>query len=316
MRTHHIIAEKLLQAQQRRSCLFASNEAESKALRRRTAAGELISPHRGMFIDAQYWNTLNGSEKALHIARGLSGRHPSWTFAGPTAAAVHGFEHQWSIHRSGLYIASQTSSGRSPGGVNRIYMTSIPVANVRGMQVTSQARTLVDCGLTLPFINALPIFDSAFRNGTSEDDVLLICTQLRRDVEPIRRLLAHADPASENGGESLARAVMLEERFALPRLQHVFVNPKNPGQWYRVDFVWFFPGGYTVVAEYDGTAKYVDPSMTDRQTIQAVVSRQGERERNLYSWGVSHIFRFTYDDVIRRQPLTDKLIKAQIPRAG
>ncbi|MBW3091285.1 hypothetical protein [Bifidobacterium miconisargentati] len=122
------------------------------------------------------------------------------------------------------------------------------------------------------------------------------------------------DPLSENGGESLARAVMIEEGFPVPQLQRVLETPGNPGEWYRVDFMWSFPGRYTVIAEYDGVVKYTDPAMTGRRSIQAVVNQQGERERKLYEWGVNRIVRLSYDDVMRRQPLIDKLCAAGLPR--
>ena len=315
MKTHHTITDKLAQAQQQRSCAFAANDAEGKALRRRTRGGELVSPHRGLFIDAQYWKTLNGVDKMKHIVRCLSQRHPSWVFAGPTAVAIHGFAHQWSIH-SAVYIASSVNAGHGAKGVHRIFMTDLPAVEIQGIPVTSVARTLVDCGLMLPFASALPIFDSAFRNGHEASAVRDICSALHRDTASVEHLLTHANPLSENGGESLARAVMIEMGFAVPQLQHVFANPQNTGEWYRVDFAWLFPGGYTVVAEYDGVAKYVDPAMTGRKTIQTVVHQQSERERRLYAWGVSRIVRFTFDDVVRRQPLADKLAGVGIPRVG
>lgn len=316
MKTHRIIADKLIQAQRRQSCIFAADNNEGKALRRRVRAGELSSPYHGMFVDAQYWNALNEAERVRHIARCLATRYPSWVFAGPTAAAICNLDHQWSIHRSGLYVASSVRSGDKTDSVSRIFMTEIPVAEAQGLRVTSVSRTLVDCALLLPFSKAFPIFDSAFRNGVSEQSVRDACAGLRRDVSAVRRLLAHVDPRSENGGESLARAVMIEAGFQSPQLQRVFVDPRDSSHWYRVDFAWCFPGGYMVVGEYDGMAKYVDPAMTDRRTIQTVVSEQAERERDLYAWGVSRIVRFTYDDVARRQPLIDKLVSVEIPRSG
>ena len=315
MKTHHTITDKLAQAQRQRSCVFAANDAERKALRRRTLAGELTSPHPGMFADARYWDTLNGSEKALHIARTLQERHPTWVFAGPTAAAIHGFDHQWSIHQA-VYIAVTSNSGRCAGSVRRIFMPSLVAATVQGLRVTPAARTLVDCALMLSFATTLPIFDSALRKECcTASDIRSICASLHRGTDAVERLLTYADPMSENGGESLARAVIIEAGFEVPQLQRVFVDPRNPREWYRVDFVWAFPGGYTVVAEYDGMAKYVDPTMTGRRTIQAVVNQQSERERKLYAWGVSKIVRIGYDDVVRRQPLIDKLDDAGIPRA-
>ncbi|MBT1170731.1 CTP synthase [Bifidobacterium sp. SO4] len=315
MKTHRIITDKLAQARQRGSCVFAANEAEGQALRRRVRAGELANPYHGVFVDAQYWNTLNGTEQACHLARCLAERYPSWVFAGPTAAALYGFDHQWSIHRSGLYLASSVRSRSSSNGVHHIFMPSIPLCETQGVKVTSVSRTLVDCALILPFANALPIFDSAFRRGScAADGLRSLCAELHRDTSAADRVLQYVDPLSENGGESLARAVMIEEDFPVPQLQRVFANPRNSREWYRVDFAWQFPGGYTVVAEYDGMAKYSDPAMTGRRSIQAVVNQQNDRERKLYEWGVNRIVRLSYDDVVQRWPLVDKLTGAGLPR--
>ncbi|MFC5221022.1 hypothetical protein [Bifidobacterium leontopitheci] len=100
----------------------------------------------------------------------------------------------------------------------------------------------------------------------------------------------------------------------MPLLQYVFVNPDNPREWYRSDFVWIFPGGYTVVLEFDGMAKYVDPTMTDGRTIRAVVSSQSERERVIYACGADRIVRATFEEALQRKPLVDKLVGAGLPR--
>ena len=41
--------------------------------------------------------------------------------------------------------------------------------------------------------------------------------------------------------------------------------------------------GRIIVGELDGTAKYVDPKMTDRRSIQETVQAEREREQALFS---------------------------------
>lgn len=43
-------------------------------------------------------------EQAMHIARTLQVKHPDWIFAGITAAAIHGFEHQWRLHEDAVTV--------------------------------------------------------------------------------------------------------------------------------------------------------------------------------------------------------------------
>jgi hypothetical protein len=253
----------------------------------------------------------------MHIARALMILHPSWVFAGPTSAAFHGFEHQWSIHRAGVYIADTANkSGKLHStNLNRMYMATIPVCVIGGVRVTSIARTLVDCGMLLPFCQALAIFDSAFAlTGVTADEVRAACAAMHGDRAAIELLLTYVDPRSENGGESMLRGVTIEEGFVPPDLQRVFVNPRNGAERCRVDFSWTLPDGRIVVVEYDGMAKYVDPSMTGRRTIKAIVNQQNRREQVLMAADVSVIIRFDYDDLFNREKIVSLLTDAQVPR--
>lgn len=185
---------------------------------------------------------------------------------------------------------------------------------VQRLPVTTAARTVVDCANILPFHLALPIADSAIAMYPGlPTDISAILEAVRSRRAP-KLLLKHANPASENGGESLARGVMLEEGFFVPKIQHVFVDPHDPNHWYRVDFVWFLPNGRILVAEYDGMMKYTDPTMTNRQSIRSVVHEQSQRERYLLAWGVTAICRLDFEDVINRRPLIRKLTALGVPR--
>lgn len=314
MRTNDSINRLATEARRERRCIAPSSPAEDRALRRRAEVGEMTKPFPGLFACTEYWNQLVASERIVHIARSLAGRHPQWVFAGPTAAAIHGFEHQWSIHEDGVFIVSRhAQSGRNKYGVNRIYMTDDQALIVQSLAVTSPARTVLDCARLLSFHHALPIADSAL---SMHPDLLerIGSLRCRRDRTPVERIVRYANPLSDNGGESLARAIMIEEGFPIPALQRVFTDPRDPRHWYRADFTWSFPDGRIIVAEYDGLRKYVDPTMTDRQSIKSVVHQQTQRERDLMAWGVTAIVRFDYEDAVRRQPLANKLIRAGIPQ--
>ena len=56
--------------------------------------------------------------------------------------------------------------------------------------------------------------------------------------------------------------------------------------------------------------------MTGRRSVQTVVQMERERGEALRRAGVSLIVRFTYDDVIERVPLVNKLLRAGIPRSS
>lgn len=269
-----------------------------------------------MYAEAAYWQSLSPPERTLHMARTLSRKHPHWVFGGLTAAAAHGFDHRWRLHDGRITVATTTRSTDTTAG-KRIQRLRIPsdqrIVTASGIPVTDQARTVVDCGLTLQFRDALAIVDSAMADGLPIADMLVACSRIQQDSAPVLRLLHYANPASENGGESLARGTIIEQRFMVPQIQTTFVDPTT-GQTYRVDFVWRLTDGRVIVGELDGTEKYVNPEMTNRRSIQGVVLAEREREAALRRVGVTTIFRFTFDDVIRREPLIGKLLAAGVPR--
>lgn len=316
MRQHHEVTALIQTAQSERRCAFGTTHAQRQALSRRAHANELHQAMPNMYAEAAYWQSLSPPERTLHMARTLSRKHPHWVFGGLTAAAAHGFDHRWRLHDGRITVATTTRSTDTTAG-KRIQRLRIPsdqrIVTASGIPVTDQARTVVDCGLTLQFRDALAIVDSAMADGLPIADMLVACSRIQQDSAPVLRLLHYANPASENGGESLARGTIIEQRFMVPQIQTTFVDPTT-GQTYRVDFVWRLTDGRVIVGELDGTEKYVNPEMTNRRSIQGVVLAEREREAALRRVGVTTIFRFTFDDVIRRESLIGKLLAAGVPR--
>ena len=269
-----------------------------------------------MYARNAYWEELTPPEQAMHIARTLQVKHPDWIFAGITAAAIHGFEHQWRLHEDAVTVITpqRGSNTDTPPRIRRIHIPHPATETVDGMTVTDKARTVVDCGLALDFRDALPIIDSAFSKGVTVSDILTACSSLRRNYSPLFHLLHYANAASENGGESLARGTIIEQSFMVPEIQSTFVDPQT-GKAYRGDFVWRLADGKVIVGELDGTDKYENPDMTGRKSIQGVVFAEREREEALERAGVTAIVRFSFDDVIARRPLVDKLTAAGIPHS-
>ena len=180
-----------------------------------------------------------------------------------------------------------------------------------GIHVTNPPRTLLDCGRTLEFIYSLPIFDDAAAEGTEEKQILQECARTTLDCSRIFKLLRYTDAGSENGGESFARAVMIENGFAVPQLQVSFADSLT-GKQFRSIFYGAQPMD-VYVGELDGTAKYVDPKMTDRRSIQETVQAEREREQALFRAGVTEIVRLTFDDAVQQKPLIAKLRRAGVP---
>ena len=314
MKRHPLIESLLADAKREHRCAYGADGAASSALERRTTAGELLRVFPNAYVEPEYWKTLTPPERSLHIARTLQCRHGSWVFAGVTAAAAHGFEHQWLLHDGTIGISSDVRT--TPLGHSRLrphYAAACTVETASGIRVTSRPRTLVDCALTCEFRYVLAMFDSALRQGIAPETVERECARLHRDCAPVFRLLRYADPARENGGESLSYATIVEARLMAPQVQVGIVDPAT-GRTYRVDFLWRLPDGRIVVGEFDGTGKYVDPSMTDGRSIRGVVADERDREQALQRAGVTTVVRFTFREVLSGAPFLAKLRAAGIPR--
>lgn len=290
-------------------------DAERKRLSRRAKDGGLIRVFRNMYALPDYWGALNPAVRTAHVVRTLSDRHPQWVFGELSAAVMYGFEHQWSLHKGAITIIDphHRSSPSQVGGVRRLYVPSFPVDRVDGVLVTTPPRVLVDCARFLDFHHALPIFDSAFARGTTVRQVMDLCADIGDGLVPVMRLLRHADGRSDNGGESLMRGIIIDSGFMVPEIQVTFVDPLT-GKRYRVDFVWRLADGRVIVAEFDGRAKYVDPSMTGGEDYMNVFQRERDREDALRRAGVTKVIRFTYQDLIHVERLISKLVAAGIPQ--
>ncbi|KFI88353.1 hypothetical protein BREU_0464 [Bifidobacterium reuteri DSM 23975] len=315
MKHHKEVATLIAQAESEQRCAYGTTKAHRSALARRAQAQELERVFPNMYARPDYWASLHPDERTRHRARTLHLKHPDWVFAGITAAAIHGFDHQWHLHADSVTITATTQGNNaSTTHVKRIFASDCTPVRIGELPVTSKARTVVDCGLSTEFRFALPVIDSALRKEATIADILNICSTMRRDCTPLFRLLHYANPASENGGESLGRGTIIEGGLAVPELQQEIIDPQT-GDLYRVDYLWRLPTGRTVVGEFDGFAKYVDPDMNNRKGIRGAVHAEKERETGLYRAGVDTIVRFTYEDALAMNPLLNKLRAAGIPQA-
>lgn len=321
MKEHKGVTALLRAAEQEHRCAIGEGDgggagkAIYRALRRRVKALEVTSPYPNLFADVMYWNSLNPEEQSMHMIRALAKLHPQWTFAGLSAACIYGYQHAYSLHDGSVSIASMRGPGTGAAKqLRHIYMHAIPRWKCQGLPVTSPARTLVDCA-SIPFANALAIYDSALRSGhVTAADVKTLSVQVNCDEAAIGKLLKHADPLRENGGESWAYANIVELGYAEPVSQVEFTNPNNSAMPYRVDFCWRLADGRIIVAEYDGMAKYADITNPNRASLQAKMEYDRNRERDLKSQGVTVITHLFFEDIVHSARLNAKLSDSGVPR--
>lgn len=133
--------------------------------------------------------------------------------------------------------------------------------------------------------------------------------------------LMHADGRSENGGESVVRAIILELGFAEPDLQVEIEDPLNPGTYKRVDYYWLLEDGRTIVGELDGFEKYLktheNPRKSPDQNLRSAIKamrRERMRETSLNLAGIT-VLRFSYADALDTEKFFSLLSTAGVPLA-
>lgn len=297
-------------------CVHPETPAERQSFARRTRSGKMVRVARGLYAPAEEWSNLDEIEQARQMAIALAKLHPDWVFCSFTAAALYGLE----IGRDhALQLHVQTTHGAARGGSPIIQhpLTCEEPTVAAGVRVTAPVQTVVDCLCCLPFQRALAIADSALRVlGLTKDQM---SAELSTRREGGHRHIAeysikYASALAANGGESVARAVMIEQGFMIPELQVEFRDPINPNKKYYVDYLWRLETG-NVVGELDGKDKYVLPEMVGDKDMTQIVIDERHRESRLTVPGTK-VLRFSFRDVMDVDQFVSLLMLYEIPRGS
>lgn len=310
------------QAESNHMCLVPPTQRLRDALNRRMNSYmtnlPIVRPYSGIYARRDKWDALDPTQQTIHAARALYTKHPTWVFADVTAATIRGWNVSYALLEE-IHLGS-TYHRRANAVVSR---TSKQVEHelVDGLPVTSAEQTLFDCLRTRDLRLSLPIVDSALRqlNLSAKEAVTWL-----EQYEPIKgrayfkRVLDTvklADPRSESGGESVARATMIALGFAMPELQVEYRDPIEPGRIMRADFKWELPDGTVILGELDGRQKYVDPAMTKGKSSVDVLRQERIRESRLSLTG-ARIVRFSFDDVCDEYYFAHLLESYGVPHAS
>lgn len=214
-----------------------------------------------------------------------------------TAALVHGLPLFAAYEGPPVLTRSRTPRGDRPVRTSPAPLVShIPDrhrAVVHGAVVTSVARTAVDLARKGPALSAVVVLDAALRTGVTREqleEVLGDCHGWPGTVQA-KEWLAFADGRAESALESVGRWRMHEAELPPPDLQVVLGDLDGPIG--RVDFHW---AAYRTVGEADGFVKY---RSADGAADFAALRVEKVREDRLRDAG-SEIFRFTWDEAVRR----------------
>lgn len=295
------LRERLCEAHQNRTCLVAQSASEAHRLRSACRRKDVLCPAPQVYALPELWDELKPPQQERYRLRALAQLHPDWVFTSYSAAVMHGLEVSYRLLGDVHVMTSLEAHSRSSHAIRRHIMKTGPTVRIDDVPVTSLVRTSFDCIRSCHFPEGLAIADSTLRlSGMAKEELIEAFKQTRgRHVGRWRALdtVAWADPRAENGGESVARAVMIREGFLLPDLQFEIPDVFDGRQGYRVDFYWRLASG-NVVGELDGKEKYRDPQMTGGRDMVEVLSDERLRESRLTGADVK-VMRFSYADVVK-----------------
>ena len=311
-----IIDQLLNQAEQEERCLIPPSTAIRKALLRRIGS-TVASPIPGLFARKTRWDELNRAQRHCEIIRALAIIHPDWTFCSFSAACLLGLEVSWR-HLNVVHVCSATKPSARPGAhIQRHQIEPADTVHRAGILLTPPIQTVTDCLLQTGFADGMPIADSAISKLSLTREQLMEAVEKRagarngRAVRTALTTLQYADARAESGGESVARAVMIETGFAPDWLQYEMTDPFDSTTSMRTDFAWERQARELTLGELDGFVKYTDQTILAGQTATEVLVAERQREAHLSLYG-HPLLRFTMSEVRSAGVLAKKLQTAVV----
>ena len=309
--------EKLARAELAGRCLRARNAQSRRVLRRRAEKGILLAVREDLFARPEYWNGLPYRERIMHVLRSVGAAHPNWVLGQISAAAVWGLHETYVMHDI-VHIATGLNDHSRDRRYFRFHCIRDMSVEIRdGLRVTDLMQTVFDCARMLPFPEGLAICDRAMNiHGLESAAMESFLDDHRgfRGIETARKVVAYADARSENGGESIARGLLIDWGYERPLLQQWVTDPVT-GRSNRVDFLWRGDDGQIIVMELDGREKYVNPDMLGSGDGLDAILAEKERESNIRLLGGIRFVRVSFKQLMN-DPATVrfKLDLAGVPR--
>lgn len=278
---------------------------------RAVRAEEYHRVRQGVYVDEAQWSTSGARDRFVLVAKAAALSRPTpLVYSHVTAAILHGLPIVGALPTRLDVLRVDVAGGRSERDIAAHRSADPPAVRViDGLTVTDLDRTLVDVAATVGLPRSLPMIDHALRTGSTTlprlHDHLATRSPLRASAR-VARALSMGDGRSDNAGESLSRARILEAGFLAPDLQKPFRLPD--GGHAVVDFFWPTIG---LIGEFDGFVKY---GRDDGSGDATALWQEKRREDALRSLGHGMV-RWTWDDAWRGCPLELALNRAGVPRA-
>lgn len=298
-------------------CVHARTRAEEKMIARFVREGELAAVRPGLYARPKYWEGLKRRQRHMHQVRAIAKKNPEVTFCMHTAAMVHGLSVSYRYLGKVHVIAPRTATSFGDGAVTRHRIKSKGRELVLDVPVTPLDQTVADCLVASTFAEGLIIADSVLHEGLMERvdlaRALIDHGRHRKGVETARRVVLCADGLSESGGESKARAMMIERGWMLPELQVWLPDVLDQAREYRVDYLWRV-GDRIIIGEFDGRIK-AELAEAEGELAERYFNER-RRESNMTLMSNCKIVRIYMDDLRNPERFDRKLQLAGVPRRG
>jgi hypothetical protein len=234
--------------------------------------------HRGIVVPA--WVMAQERELSDRTAAALLAC-PRAVASHESAALFHGLPLLRTPDAPRLTVPAGTAL-RTLAGV-RLHRAELPKSHLSGKDArfTSVARTTVDLGRWLPFVDAVVVIDAALNRRMTTTDHLI---KVARDCATWPRIgralkaLAAADGLAESALETVSRLQMVVTGLPTPTLQAEFIDPIS-GKVDRGDFYW---PEFRTVGEADGLGKYASRSTLTREKLRE--DRLRSQELTVVRW--------------------------------
>lgn len=280
---------------------------------------ECVSPFPGLYLRGTYWLGLREDELALHVIKALALKHPTWTFCSHSAALLYGIDVSWELLREIHLACPRGGRARNRRGIIHHSLDAEAVSFPNGVRAVDVREAVFGSLCSVPFELSLGIVDSALQmRHVTKEGMEAYCEVIgkgRRGIARARAALSFADGRAENGGESRARAVMIEEGFAPHELQVPFRDPIDPSRTIRGDFGWRYEDGSWAIGELDGKQKYEDARYMNADDPVGVMMAERRRESRMSAYGM-RIMRFPMQYVYDRWKLVELMQAYGIPRSS
>ncbi|OPX07771.1 DUF559 domain-containing protein [Mycobacterium sp. AT1] len=223
---------------------IGSTAIRNGALTRRSLARDNVAIHRDVYLPRDVEMTALIRARAAWLATGA-------TLCGSSAAAVLGTK--WLDPSEPAEVVR--ADRHSPVGIVVHTWGLIPadVCRLRGMDVTTPARTAFDIGRTRPLDQAIAAVDALLKaTRITPPDVVVVADAHpgARGVARLRRVLDLVDGGAESPQESRVRLLIVRGGLPRPETQIEF-----PTLHIRVDMGW---RQWKVAVEYDGVQHWTD----------------------------------------------------------